>query len=306
LLSFISAIVVPVIGVVAGVLSTKTSLETAQSDRERRFVIKTVWLMGTITLLAIVGLLVPIAASEGLWRSHGTLLNGMVAAVGVGLPVAILISVLALSIRQRRIRREEAGKRLQKAATVPPLTWPRVDYRSRWHFLGLPLIDVQFGCRAAEKRRPAVGWIAIGDIAVGVVAAVGGVSVGLVSVGGVALGAVTLGGLALGVIGCGGVGIGVWALGGLAMGYMASGSCAIAWLAAQGAGALAHEFAAGGVALAEHANDEAAREFIANASFFSRADWFMKSGLFALLCFSPMGLMLWQTIRLRRRLNRCG
>jgi hypothetical protein len=168
------------------------------------------------------------------------------------------------------------------------------------------LIDVQFGSRAGEKRRPAIGWIAIGDIAVGVLAAVGGISVGMISVGGVAVGAVTLGGLALGVIGCGGVGVGIWAMGGLALGYMASGSCAIAWLAAQGAGAFAREFAAGGVALAHHANDATAREFFANARFFSGAEWFMKSGLFAVLCFSPMGLMLWQLIRLRRRLRRGG
>jgi RNA polymerase sigma factor (sigma-70 family) len=299
-LSIVSAIVVPVLGVVTGILSVKTSLETAQSQRERRFVITTIWLMGAITLLALVGLLIPIAASESLWRSHGGLLNGMIAAVGVGLPVGILVSVLVVSLRQRRIRREEHDK----SSAVPQLTWPGVEYRSRWQLLGLPLIDVQFGTRAGEKRRPAMGWIAIGDAAVGVLVGIGGLSVGIVSIGGLALGGLTLGGLGLGLVGCGGVGIGCWAMGGLALGYVASGSCAVAWLAAQGAGAVAHGFAVGGVALAEHANDAAAREFIASTSFFSRADWFMKSGLFALLCFSPMGLMLWQTIRLRRRMRR--
>jgi hypothetical protein len=178
-----------------------------------------------------------------------------------------------------------------------------VDYRTRWQFLGLPLIDIQMGTRPGEKRRPAVGWIAIGEVAVGILAGFGAVSVGMISLGGVALGGFTLGGLGLGLVGCGGVGIGFWAMGGLALGYVASGTCAVAWLAAQGAGAIAHGFAVGGVAVAQHANDTAAREFIASASFFSRADWFMKSGLFALLCFSPMALMLWQTIRLRKRMR---
>ena len=244
--------------------------------------------------------MIPIAASESLWRSHGALLNVMIAAVGVGLPLAIVVTVLVLGLRHRRIRREEAGQR----PAAPELTWPRVEYRSGWRLLGLPLIDIQFGTKAGERRRPAMGWIAIGDAAVGILVGIGGVSVGIISVGGVALGGFTLGGLGLGLIGCGGVGVGFWAMGGLALGYVASGSCAVAWLAAQGAGAFAHGFAVGGVAFAQHANDAAAREFIANTSFFSRADWFMKSGLFALLCFSPMGLMLWQTLRLRRRMRR--
>jgi hypothetical protein len=148
-----------------------------------------------------------------------------------------------------------------------------------------------------------VGWIAIGEVAVGILAGFGAVSVGIISVGGVALGGLTLGGLGLGLVGCGGVGVGFWAMGGLALGYVASGSCAVAWLAAQGAGAIAHGFAVGGIAFAEHANDAAARELIASTSFFSRAEWFQKSGLFALLCFSPMGLMLWQMIRLRKRVR---
>lgn len=204
-----------------------------------------------------------------------------------------------MSLRQRRIRREEHDT----SWAVPQLTWPRVECRTRWQLLGLPLIDVPFGTRAGEKRRQAMGWIAIGEVAVGVLAGFGAVSVGVISIGGVALGGLTLGGLGLGLVGCGGVGIGFWAMGGLALGYVASGSCAVAWLAAQGAGAIAHGFAVGGVAVAQHANDAAAREFIASNSFFSRAELFMKSGLFALLCFSPMGLMLWQTLRLRSRIR---
>jgi hypothetical protein len=44
MLSFLSAVVVPVIGVLARVLSMKTGLETVHSARERRLVIKTGWL----------------------------------------------------------------------------------------------------------------------------------------------------------------------------------------------------------------------------------------------------------------------
>jgi hypothetical protein len=265
---------------------------------------KAICLMGAIALATVVGLLIPILAGESLWRSHAALLNGMIAVVGVGLPLGIVISVFWLSFTQRKIRREEAAKRPELRPPVPELTWPRVQYCSRWRLFGIPLIAVQCGRRAGEDRRAAVGWIAIGDIAVGILIGLGGISVGIISIGGVALGAISLGGLALGLSGCGGVGIGGWAMGGLALGYMASGSCAIAWLAAQGAGAMAHGFATGGIALAHHANDAAAREFIAGNNFFSRADGFTKSGWFALICFSPMGLMLWQTIRLRRRLRR--
>ena len=63
------------------------------------------------------------------------------------------------------------------------------------------------------QRGIARGWIAIGDIAFGVV----------LSVGGIAFGGISLGGLGLGLISLAGLSVGIYAIGGLAVGYLAMG-----------------------------------------------------------------------------------
>jgi hypothetical protein len=118
-----------------------------------------------------------------------------------------------------------------------------MDYRSPATLLGLPLVHISMS-RIVDgrfRRGIATGWVAIGDVAFGVLFAAGGVSVGTLSLGGVALGAVPVGGLALGALALGGCAVGVVALGGMA----------VAWHAAVGGVAVAKDFAAGGVAIAQ-------------------------------------------------------
>jgi len=185
--------------------------------------------------------------------------------------------------------------------------WEGRQWRSRWTLLGLPLIDINFSSPhvdsaiskvtlsafAARKANTARGWIALGDraygilfacgnIAIGGIAigglsagglAIGGLAAGLVPVGGVALGAVALGGFAIGPVAWGGGAIGALAFGGLAIGWLAFGGGAFAWSAAKGGLACAHNYAVGGVAVGNHANDALAREFISGHWFFRAADW---------------------------------
>jgi hypothetical protein len=92
------------------------------------------------------------------------------------------------------------------------------------------------------RRGVATAWFAVGDIAVGVLFACGGVALGGLCVGGVAFGLVPLGGLALGAL----------SIGGLALGAVAVGGAAVAWYAAVGGLAVAGEYAIGGVALARN------------------------------------------------------
>ncbi|HEV3341325.1 MAG TPA: sigma-70 family RNA polymerase sigma factor [Pirellulales bacterium] len=201
--------------------------------------------------------------------------------------------------RWRRIVREEA------AAGSPELPMTRLrDWQSRWegrqwtssaHLLGLPLVEIRFGGpqpptgEALFVRRPphvARGWIAIGERAYGVILAIGNVAVGGIAVGGVfsaglvALGTINVGvfavgALSLGVVGIGGLGTGVFALGGMALGWCALGGCAMAWRAAKGGVACAHDFAVGASATAAHANDQAARDFIAQCGFFDAGERLM-------------------------------
>ena len=148
------------------------------------------------------------------------------------------------------------------------------------------------------KTLPAVGWIAIGNLAYGVLFAFGGVAVGAVSIGGAVVGLVAIGGGALGLLSIAGVAVGVWANGGAALGYLASGGGAMGWLAAHGGAAVAHSFAVGGSAVAEHANDAAARAFIRGNVFFQYSERFMRHG--ELLIWLPMTLVVWQLLSLRR------
>ncbi len=117
----------------------------------------------------------------------------------------------------------------------------------------------------------AKGWIAIGDIAFGILFALGGVAFGGVSFGGLAIGGVCLSGLGVGVYAFGGAAIGVYAVGGLAL----------ASHAALGGGAIAGKYAVGGYAAAEHANDAIAQEFMRTSvmrhgmTFAEHARWFI-------------------------------
>lgn len=149
-----------------------------------------------------------------------------------------------------------------------------MEYRTRATFLGLPLIHVATGSLVDGRYRRGVarGWIAVGDLSCGVLVSLGGVAVGGVAVGGVSLGVVSIAGLALGVCAIGGGAIGIVACGGGALGLVA----------ALGGLAVARDYALGGMAIAEHANDPAARELFEGAAF-SWMTWLMAHSRWLLL-----------------------
>ncbi|KAA5539447.1 sigma-70 family RNA polymerase sigma factor [Roseiconus nitratireducens] len=104
-------------------------------------------------------------------------------------------------------------------------------YRSDRSFLGLPWVEIRFGRRDDQfglmERETAVGWIAIGDHARGILFAGGGTAVGLVACGGVCLGGLAVGGICVGLFAFGGLCLGAVALGGLAIGGIAVGGITV-------------------------------------------------------------------------------
>ena len=115
----------------------------------------------------------------------------------------------------------------------------------------------------------------------------GGVAMGGISLGGVSVGLFSIGGFGIGLFAFGGLALGAVEMGGMAVGLVASGGMALAWHAAIGGMAAARDLACGGAALANHANDDLAREF------FRRYRWLDvtqpgPNALFWLLCFGPM------------------
>ncbi len=120
---------------------------------------------------------------------------------------------------------------------------PAFEYRSRLHIRGLPLVHIVRGVDPSSGRRPpAIGVIAVGQIAVGLIA-IGQVAFGIVSIGqaaiglGWGIGQLAFGLLAAGQVASGAIGaIGQIAVGPVSFGMVTSGGpwVAIGW----GAGGL--------------------------------------------------------------------
>lgn len=177
------------------------------------------------------------------------------------------------------------------ASQPTPRQMPMFEYRSRFSLFGWPLVHIRL--RGGIERGPVKAWIAAGDAAIGLAFAFGAVAIAPISFGGVSLGLLTLGGVAIGIVPVGGFSFGLYALGGLALGLQAFGGCAIAWTAADGAVAVARDFAIGVVASARHANNAVAEAFIQDSLFFQCARLAMRYAQWLnLLWLLP--LVLWQ------------
>lgn len=298
-IGLVGAIMGPIIGIIGGWVGLKTSLANATSLQERRLIFRFTGI--------VIGLVI-VCVGANVWlgffgkdvlKAQPALVSSLVIGFWVLYGVTLLVLILRFNKRQRQIRQNAAAtgtaKPIPSAKMIRPL-----EYRSRWTFLGLPLIHVRLGRRPDDPLRPALGWIAIGDWAIGVLFSFGGIAFGGISIGGISAGLISIGGIALGLLAGGGLAIGSWAVAGAAMGYVAVGGFALAWHAAQGGVAVAQHFAQGGAAQAQHANDAVARAFFDSHTFFEYAgDAIRGSGWLVLLCWLPMLLILWHTTRAR-------
>ena len=148
-----------------------------------------------------------------------------------------------------------------RAAQGGPPTHFR-EFRSAATLFGWPLYHVRYGTPPVDAP-PVRGWVAVGDRATGLLFAMGNVSCGLVSVGVVATGGLCVGGVAFGLVPMAAVALGVLPLGGAAFGMLSIGGFSAGWAGAVGGLAIARDFAAGGFAIAQHANDAIAHEWLA-------------------------------------------
>jgi len=103
-----------------------------------------------------------------------------------------------------------------------------IEYKSPTMLFGLPLLHIVMG----PAIDPSTGKL---RIAKGIIA-VGGIAVGWLAIGGFAAGVIAFGGVGLGLLAAlGGVGIGLgFAAGGLAVGTLAVGGCALGYYAVGG------------------------------------------------------------------------
>jgi RNA polymerase sigma factor (sigma-70 family) len=295
----------PALGFLLGFLGWREQLKVTRTPRERALIKR----FG-ITILAC-GILFFVGCSlysgclaPRLWKAHPVL----VLALGWAIVMSWAVFTFAFSWRHnrtmRRLREEERQCRPELFRDeLPPEAF---EYRSRTTLFGLPLVHWRSWGRMrrpGEKIQPAIGWIACGERAYGILYASGGIAVGAISTGGVSVGLLAFGGLSIGLLAFGGLAIGAVALGGGTIGWIASGGLALGWHAALGGVVAAHELACGGAALGNHVNDALARKF------FQAHRWldFTQAGprnLFWLLCFGPMFVQMLIWIWWRRRMTK--
>ena len=161
------------------------------------------------------------------------------------------------------------------------------EYISRWSLLGIPLIHFSSGKTVNGSTKAAIGWIAFGQKAYGLLFAAGGFAIAPIAIGGATLGLlVALGGAAVGGI----------ASGGIAIGYVASGGMAMGWALANGGFAVAHQFAVGGLSIAAHTNDAAAHAYASSFSWMDFTNPNVRSTI-AFVAWFPlmaMGIYYWR------------
>jgi len=202
----------------------------------------------------------------------------------------------AVAVLLALLRRKSALLAATPAGAADP---PVFEYRSRAEFLGAPLVHARFG--GAGAVRAVRAWIALGDVAVGRLFALGGVAVAPVCIGGFGAGLAVFGGFAVGPLVYAGYGLGFWALGGFVTGWLAAGACAIAGDAGLGGICLAGRHALGGIALAPHANDAVARAYLEGSMFFHYAYLLMTRWLWPTMIAATIPILALQLAFRRRR-----
>ena len=292
----------PALGFLAGFLGWREGLKNTRTPRERTLVKRfgLVILAGGIIFFVACCLLAGLLAPR-LWQHHPVLVLALVWALGTVWAIFAFGYSWRYQREMRRLREEARQQHPELFRDESLQVW---EYRSRARLFGLPLVHWRSFNRVrrpGEKIQPAIGWIACGERAYGILYASGGVAVGAIATGALSVGILSFGGISIGLLAFGGFSIGAVALGGGAIGLIATGGMALGWHAAMGGMAAAHELACGGMARGNHVNDAVARDFFLNHRWLD----FTQAGsrnLFWLLCFGPMFIQTMFWIWWRRKL----
>ncbi|MDQ8204042.1 sigma-70 family RNA polymerase sigma factor [Pelagicoccus sp. SDUM812003] len=254
-------------GVISSGFALRAGLDQSRTDLERRKVIRTVISYFALAILFVAGILgMRQLVIHGYWNS------GYAMWLAQALAICFAASYLYLTVRMFSSSRAlRIAERLRRPdlfqSEIDQIGSKKREYRSRATLFGVPLLHVQF-TNSEGNEGPAIGWIAAGEKAYGLLFAWGGYAVGTISVGIVSVGLISLGAVGFGVIGVGTVGVGLLALGASAIGYKAYASLsALGWESAFSNGfSAAKEGAIGPIAMAKQVNNEQAGQIVNLAS----------------------------------------
>jgi RNA polymerase sigma factor (sigma-70 family) len=254
------AVLGPVLGIIGAWIGYRVGMNNAHSDERREGVRDFYRECFAWMAASLIAIMLPLFLGRQLKKSYPEL----AADTAIGLALVYVAGSTAVSLSSLRKRRKlpVQGPSVARASHSAKTAW---EYRSHFTMLGLPLIHISVGGGEASTAK---AWIAVGDVAMGLLVAVGGVTIAPLSIGSCAIGLLAVGGCAAGSLALGGLSLGVWAFGGLALGWQAFGACAIGWNAAAGGVALARDLALGIIARASQANTSTAQSFMGINRFF--------------------------------------
>jgi RNA polymerase sigma factor (sigma-70 family) len=258
----VAGLIGPLVGFIGPWLQYRIVLDSAKNE-EQRVQIRAFFRRMFVVMLGFAGALVALAFfGRALVRTHpGLFVAAVFGVIGCFAFALARYSMCALARYSMWMR--GFGKNAASRDVLLPV-W---EYRSRFEFLGLPLVHIRLG-RSTPNWAPVKAWFAVGDCAIGGLFAFGGVAIAPVCIGGLAFGLLPWGGAVIGLMAVGGFALGIWSFGGFAIGWQAFGGCAVAWNAAMGGLAVARDFALGGSAYAAQFNNDVAAQYIKTERFF--------------------------------------
>lgn len=257
----LAAILASVSGLISSFYMVRANLAQSRTPRERKNVIKTTitFLGGSIGFFLVLVAMMFSAINLPEYALHLAVASQVIIFTFI---VWYPIETFRMLQRNSLLRAEERLQHPEAFSDPKDQIGSKVrEYKSKWKLLGIPLAHIQFSLKE-KGERPAVGWIAFGDKAYGVLFAFGGYAVGGISVGIFSIGIITCSAVGVGLIGMGSVGIGVLGLGAVAIGFKAFASIsALGWESAWCPGfAIAREGAIGAIAYAKEVNNEMAAQ----------------------------------------------
>lgn len=295
----LAPILMSVSGVLSPIFALRANLAQSKTKSEKQASIRNVIVFAGSTVLFMLAMYGLRLLSNGI-EGHAVKL-AIFSQVGVLVCIVTYVTMTFKMLkRMRSLRTNEKARRPDLFNTTDDNTKSKKrEYISRATLFGFPLIHAKFDM-AEEGEPAAVGWIAAGQKAYGLLFAWGGVAVAPISVGIISFGLVSAGVIGFGALVIGIIGVGCLAMGEAAIGYKAyASSSALGWESAYSKGvSIANEGALAPVAFAQQVNNELAASTASLANMSHTYPW-----IFALTAVLVLVPVVWWSNSVRKRMK---